>query len=69
MHSMPRRFVRRVAGAILGFALALAPAAAARPLPLQCLLPPGTDSSGKVVGLLIVYPDCRMEVYKPQDPI
>jgi hypothetical protein len=35
---------------------------------VQCVFPPGVygivDSSGTLVGLLIVYPDCRMEVYR-----
>lgn len=73
MIMIPRTMVRAVAGAALGFALSVAPAtAAASPLVLSsCLLPPGvygiTDSSGAVVGLLIVYPDCRMEVYPRQN--
>lgn len=69
---IPRTLIRAVAGAALGFALSVAPApAAASPLvPSSCLLPPGvygiTDSSGTLAGILIVYPDCRMEVYTGQ---
>jgi hypothetical protein len=72
MIPIPRTIVRVVAAAALGFALSVAPAAAAAsPVVLSCLLPPGvygiTDSSGALVGLLIVYPDCRMEVYPRQN--
>lgn len=69
-----RAVARFVAGACIGVALSVTPVSAeASPLPSQCLIPPGvygiTDSEGKLVGLLIVYPDCRMEVYKPREPI
>jgi hypothetical protein len=56
-----------------------APAAAADPADRvavaadDCILPPGvygiTDSQGNVVGILIVYPDCKMEVFKKPDPV
>lgn len=69
-----RTVVRLVAGACLGVALSVTPVSAeASPLVSQCLIPPGVygiiDAEGDLVGLLIVYPDCRMEVYKPQEPI
>lgn len=60
-----------VAATIAAFAAAPAQAApvmeAGAPA-VQCVFPPGVygivDSSGTLVGLLIVYPDCRMEVYR-----
>jgi ABC-type sugar transport system substrate-binding protein len=72
-----RRFTRAVLGAAVALALVAAPAAAAQPerVPVMddCLLPPGvygiTDSQGNLVGILIVYPDCRMEVFKKQEPV
>ena len=69
-----RTVVRLVAGACLGVALSVAPVSAtASPLAPQCVIPPGVygivDAEGNLVGLLIVYPDCRMEVYKPREPI
>lgn len=73
MIPIPRTIGRLVAGAALGLALSVAPAAAAetRLAGSSCVLPPGvygiTDSSGTLVGILIVYPDCRMEVYTGQN--
>ena len=74
MSAVLRMLFRMVAGVALALAVSVAPASAAvRPLAEPCLIPPGVygivDSSGNVVGLLIVYPDCRMEVYRPQEPI
>lgn len=51
---------------------AVGPAAAAASVPgltvVQCILEPGVygimDSGGRLVGILIVYPDCRMEVFR-----
>lgn len=73
MIPVPRTIVRLVAGAALGLALFVAPAAVAASPPAEssCVLPPGvygiTDSSGSLVGILIVYTDCRMEVYSRQN--
>lgn len=69
MLSIRRTLARSIAAAALGVAMTAAPAAASPTAPAaQCLIAPGVygivDSTGKVVGLLIVYPDCRMEVYK-----
>lgn len=71
--------MRRFARTLLSVALALAPGAAPAAAPPErlaaadCVLPPGVygivDSQGNLVGLLIVYPDCRMEVFKKQEPV
>jgi hypothetical protein len=71
MHSVRRTFMRSFAAAAIALAFAAAPASAAAPsVPAPtpaCVLEPGvygiTDSTGKLVGILIVYPDCRMEVF------
>ncbi|WP_420130489.1 hypothetical protein [Longimicrobium sp.] len=64
-------FIRSLVGAAIALVFAAAPALAAAPsspAPAACLLTPGvygiTDSSGGLVGIPIVYPDCRMEVVK-----
>lgn len=68
--------LRGMVALALGMVFITAPAAASTPsLPAavsaQCLLEPGTyaimNSRGEFVGILIVYPDCRMEVYKAKD--
>lgn len=64
-------------GAVVALALGAAPASATQPERVprvgDCLLPPGvygiTDSRGNLVGILIVYPDCRMEVFRKQEPV
>lgn len=70
---MPGRIIARglVAATIAAFAAAPAQAmrvAEAGVPGVQCVFPPGVygivDSSGTLVGLLIVYPDCRMEMYR-----
>jgi hypothetical protein len=74
MNSVRRIFMRSFAGAVIALALAAAPASAVSSAPartLACTLEPGvygiTDSTGRLVGILIVYPDCRMEVFtKPE---
>lgn len=70
-----RRFARALPSAALALALGAAPAAAVQPERApgaDCVLPPGVygivDSQGNQVGLQIVYPDCRMEVFKKQEP-
>ncbi|HST58865.1 MAG TPA: hypothetical protein VLK84_09260 [Longimicrobium sp.] len=73
MRMLQRLVARGLVAAAACTALAAAPAAAAPVADtfapaMQCLLQPGvygiTDSNGALVGLLIVYPDCRMEVYR-----
>lgn len=69
-------FMRSFAAAAIALAIAAphASAAAVAPVPVwarACVLAPGvygiTDSTGKLVGILIVYPDCRTEVFtKPE---
>lgn len=72
MRTLQRLVARGLVAAAACTAFVATPVAAA-PLaetfaPAQCLLQPGvygiTDSNGALVGLLIVYPDCRMEVYR-----
>jgi hypothetical protein len=72
-----RRAIRVLTGAAVALGLGAAPAPAAilpGPMPAadDCILPPGVygimDSQGNLVGILIVYPDCRMEVFKKQEP-
>lgn len=71
MNVRRRTYIRSAVGAAIALVSAAAPASAAAsssPAPAACLLAPGvygiTDSSGGLVGILIVYPDCRMEVVK-----
>jgi hypothetical protein len=73
---MIRHLMRRALAFALGIAVTVTPAAAAAPPtsisePIQCILEPGTyailNSKGEFVGILIVYPDCRLEVYKAKD--
>lgn len=72
-----RSITRALLVAAVAVALGAAPVAAAQPERVSvvddCLLPPGvygiTDSRGNLVGILIVYPDCRMEVFKKQEPV
>ena len=75
MSRLTRMLVRATAAATLGMALATAPGTAeaspvVRVSPASCPLDPGVygiiDSSGQLVGILIVYPDCRMEVFRKQ---
>ena len=73
---MMRRFMQGVFGCALFLAFAVAPAAATPTVPAaataQCVLQPGVygiiDSSGKLIAILIVYPDCRLEVFKAAEP-
>lgn len=73
MRTIGRAMMRGVAAAAAGVLFLSAPAAAARAAETaapaaQCVLAPGvygiTNSDGELVGLLIVYPDCRIEVYR-----
>jgi hypothetical protein len=74
MNNRLRTFIRSLAGVAIALAFAAAPASAtalSAPAPAPaaaCILDPGvygiTDSTGTIVGILIVYPDCRMEVFK-----
>lgn len=74
MRMLQRIAARGLFAAAISIVLAAAPSVAApiaeASVPAQCLLQPGvygiTDSSGQLVGLLIVYPDCRMEVFRRQ---
>lgn len=75
MNSRRRTFIRSAAGAVIALAFAAAPASATAPSApapaAACVLDPGvygiTDSTGTIVGILIVYPDCRIEVFtRPQ---
>ncbi|HKP77058.1 MAG TPA: hypothetical protein VJT67_16120 [Longimicrobiaceae bacterium] len=70
---MRTRLIRAVVAAVVAVVAASAPASAAtlrEPAAVAgpCVLEPGVygilDSQGEVVGILIVYPDCRLEVYK-----
>lgn len=71
MNSIRRTFIRSFAAAAVAIALAAAPASAAASSVTArtpaCVLEPGvygiTDSTGKIVGILIIYPDCRVEVF------
>lgn len=73
---MITRIMRGVLGLALGIAFTASPSAAAIPstpitASLQCVLEPGTyailNSKGEFVGILIIYPDCRIEVYKAKE--
>jgi hypothetical protein len=75
MRRLQRILARGIVAAVPAIGFAASPAAAAPVAevlapPVQCLLPPGvygiTDSNGELVGLLIVYPDCRVEVVRRQ---
>lgn len=72
MRSISRGIARLVAGAVLGITMGIAPASAAVSFAQSCVLLPGVygimDSSGTVVAILIVYPDCRTEIFKKQEP-
>lgn len=74
MRTLARRVFRGMLAAVAATAFAAAPAAAAPPVPVtaQCVLDPGVygivDSGGRLVGILIVYPDCRMEVFRRVEP-
>lgn len=77
MNTFRRTFIQAFAVAVAAVGFAATPAAAApvvAPAPAaQCILAPGVygivDSSGTLVGILIVYPDCRIEVFKKQEMI
>jgi hypothetical protein len=77
MISLPRTILRVFTAAALGVAFAGSPASAStRPLhasAVDCVIEPGVygivDSTGTLVGILIVYSDCRMEVYRRQEPL
>ena len=76
MRTLSRILARGAACAALAIAFAAVPAAAETApasgieIPAFCPLEPGVyglvDSTGSLVGILIVYPDCRMEVFRRQ---
>ena len=72
---MKTSFIRGMLGAALFLACVTTPAVAATPpvpvaTAIQCVLEPGIygvlNSAGELVGILIVYPDCRMEFKRAQ---
>ncbi len=71
-----RTITKGLFGAALALAFGAAPAAAAPLVPAaataQCVLEPGVygiiDSGGRLLGILIVYPDCRLEVFRRVEP-
>ncbi|HEX6040132.1 hypothetical protein [Longimicrobium sp.] len=73
MSSLTRRIAPFAAGFTLALAVSAAPASAAgRAVPQSCVIPSGVygivDSTGALVAILIVYPDCRTEIFKKQEP-
>ncbi|HEU4881472.1 MAG TPA: hypothetical protein VFT45_04480 [Longimicrobium sp.] len=71
-----RKIMQGLSGAALALAFAATPVAAAPLVPAvataQCVLEPGVygiiDSGGRLLGILIVYPDCRLEVFRRVEP-
>ena len=73
MRKRSRSFMMSLLGAAVAAIMsAVGPAAAAASVPgltvVQCILEPGVyavmDSGGQTVAILIVYPDCRMELFR-----
>ncbi|HEV3052330.1 MAG TPA: hypothetical protein VGX50_18610 [Longimicrobium sp.] len=75
MNMIRRTIIHAFAAAAIGIVSAASPAAGAPPPPVttaaQCVLEPGVygivDSTGTLVGILIVYQDCRIEVFKKEE--
>ena len=73
-----RRLMRVVLGVVVAVMTHAVPGHADRPAAIheraaaQCVLEPGVygivDTSGSLVGILIVYPDCRLEVFRKVEP-
>lgn len=70
---MRTRLIRAVVAATVALVAASAPASAAElrepaAVASPCVLEPGVygiiGSNGELVGILIVYPDCRLEVFR-----
>lgn len=77
MISLPRGILRMFTCAALALAFTARPAAASTGSPAApaaaCVIEPGVygivDSTGSLVGILIVYSDCKIEVYSRREPI